>query len=115
MQIDRLWSVVMETAHHHHHLEAYIAHGVVGIFAAVLVLLSLYSWSRRRQVGLLLVSLAFLVFCSKEIFWILSEMYGFNFSETGRFVTDLITVLTDFIMLGFFFLAIVIRPRKKLD
>ena len=114
MQIDRLWSVVLQTGQPTG-TEAYLAHGVVGIFAAVLFLLSLYAWSRRRQVGLLLVSLAFLVFCLKEVFWILSEMYGFNSSETGEFVTDLVTVLSDLIMLGFFYLAIITRPRKQLD
>lgn len=113
MQIDPLSSVVLQTGNSM--AMDYLAHGVVGIFAAVLFSLSLYAWSRRRHVGLQLVSLAFLVFCLKEVFWVLSQMYGLNSSETGELVTDLVTVLTDLLVLGFFFIAIIVRPRKQPD
>ena len=96
-------------------VESYVAHGAVVVVAAVLCSISLYAWSRRRHSGLLLVSLAFFVFCLKEVFWILSTMYGFNTSETGEFITDLISNLTELIALGLFFVAIIRRPRKQLE
>jgi len=109
MQIDRLWSVVLQTGQSTG-MEAYIAHGVVAIFAAVLVLLSLYAWSRRRQVGLLLVSVAFLVFCLKQALWIVSQMY---YSYTSS--VDLTEVILDLLVLVLFFVAIARRPRKQLE
>ena len=90
--------------------DAYLAHGAVAFFAVALFLLSLYAWSRRRHVGLLLVSLAFLLFTLKEVIWILSQMYN-DFSPS----VDLIRTLLDLVLLALFFAAITIRPRKQLE
>jgi len=77
MQIERLWSVALQTGQPAG-AGVYVAHAAVGVFAAVLFSLSLYAWSRRRNVGLLLVSSAFLLFFLKEVLWVLSQMYGFE-------------------------------------
>ena len=114
MGISQVWQVVLQTGQPME-IEAYLAHGVVGIFAALLFLLSLYAWTRRRNVGLHLVSLAFLVFCLKEVFWFLSQTNSFYSTETGELVADLFTVLTDLTVLVLFFTAIIIRPRKQLE
>jgi uncharacterized membrane protein YqjE len=88
-------------------IEVYLAHAAVGCFAVVLFLVSLYAWSRRRNAGLLLVSLAFLVFSLKEVIWTLSQMYNSSM--------DLTRTLLDFVVLGLFFVAITLRPRKQLE
>jgi small-conductance mechanosensitive channel len=108
MQIAYLWSVALQTGQSPG-AEVYLVHAAVGLFAAVLVLLSLYAWSRRRHVGLLLVSSAFLLFSLKEVIWMLSEMYSFSSSA------DLIRTLLDLVVLGLFFVAITLRPRKQLE
>jgi len=114
MQIAYLWSVALQTGNTLG-MGAYAAHGVVGIFAGVLCSLSLYAWFRRRHVGLQLVSLAFFVFCLKEALWFLSQISSFYSTETGELIADLITVLTDLIVLVLFFAAIMLRPRKQLE
>jgi uncharacterized iron-regulated membrane protein len=108
MQIAYLWSIALQTGQPAG-TEAYLAHAAVGIFAVVLCSLSLYAWSRRRNVGLLLVSAAFLLFTLKEVIWVLSQMYNYNSS------IDLIRALLDLVVLGLFFAAITLRPRKQLE
>jgi len=90
-------------------LEVFAAHTLVAFFAFALFLLSLYAWSKLRQVALALVSSAFLMFCLKEVVWLLSEIYDFHS------LVDLITVLIDLIVLALFFVAIGLRPRKQLQ
>ena len=109
MQIAYLWSIALQTGQPVG-IEVYLAHAAVGCFAVVLFSLSLYAWSRRRNAGLLLVSLAFLVFSLKEVLWTLSQMYSFDSS-----ITDLTRTLLDLVVLGLFFVAITLRPRKKLE
>ena len=112
MDVTSLWSTVLQ-AGQPTEIEAYVAHAVVGIFAAALFLLSLYAWSRRRQVGLVLVSLAFLVFSLKEVLWFVSQMFSFYSTEIGELTADMITVLTDLVVLILFFVAITLRSRKQ--
>jgi heme A synthase len=78
-----------------------------GIFALILFTLSLYAWSRRRQPALLIVSLAFLLFFITHVVQIAADVYEFNASM------NLVLVLMDFIILALFFVAIVVRPRRK--
>lgn len=109
MQVDYLWSAALQIAQP---IEAgtYLVHAAVGCFAVVLFSLSLYAWSRRRQVGLILVSSAFLLFTLKEVVWILSQMYGM-FGPS----IDLARTLLDLVVLGLFFVAITLRPRRQLE
>jgi len=88
----------------------YGAHAAVGFFAAVLFSLSLYAWFRRRNVGLILVSTAFLLFALKEVIWVLSQMYN-SFNPS----IDLVRTILDLVVLTLFFAAIMIRPRKQLE
>jgi Na+/phosphate symporter len=108
MVIDYLWSVALQ-ADQFVGLGLFAAHVLVLFFAFGLFLLSLYAWSRRRQVALALVSSAFLLFCLKEVIWLLSEIYNLQAS------VDLITVLMDLVVLALFFVAIAHRPRKQLQ
>ena len=108
MEIDYLWSVALQTGQPAG-IEVYVAHAAVGVFAAILFLLSLYAWSRRRQIGLLLVSSAFLLFCLKEVLWLLAQTYAISSS------VDLIRTLLDLVVLSLFFVAITLRPRKQLE
>jgi ABC-type maltose transport system permease subunit len=87
----------------------YLAHAAVGFFALVLFSLSVYAYSRRRHVGLVLVSSAFLLFTLKEVLWFLSQLYALNSS------IELTRTLVDFVVLGLFFVAITLRPRKQLE
>ena len=75
-----------------------------GVFAFVLFLLSLYAWSRRRQAPLLIVAGAFLLFVLKEIIELLPQQIN---------ALNLILNLIDLVALAAFFVAIVIRPRRK--
>jgi hypothetical protein len=111
MAIDYLWSAALQADQFDQFggLEIFAAHALVAFFAFVLFLLSLYSWSRRRQVALALVSSAFLLFCLKQVVWLLSEIYNFHSS------VDPITVLMDLVVLGLFFVAITLPPRKQLQ
>lgn len=80
-----------------------------GIFALLLFFLSAYAWSRRKQPALLLVSAAFLLFFFKIIIEVLPSVY-----DLREFASwDLLLILIDFIILSLFFVAIVIRPRRK--
>lgn len=76
------------------------------IFALILFSLSLYAWYRRRQPALLVVSVAFLLFFSKTFAEFLLEAYNI----VGL---DLVPIFLDFITLALFFVAIVLRPRRK--
>lgn len=75
-----------------------------GISALVLALLSLYAWSRRRQAPLLIVAGAFFLFVLKEIIELVPQQTN---------ALGLILSVIDFIALAAFFVAIVIRPRRK--
>jgi apolipoprotein N-acyltransferase len=78
-----------------------------GVFALILFSLSLYAWSRRRrQPALAIVSSAFLLFFLKQAIWLLSDAYDFGSIE-------LLLEVFDFVILALFFLAIVLRPRRK--
>jgi hypothetical protein len=107
MEIDYLWSVALQTGQPG--IGEYVAHAAVGVFAVILFLFSLYAWSRRRHVGLLLVSSAFLLFCLKEVLWLLAQTYAISSS------VDLIRTLLDLVVLSLFFVAITLRPRKQLE
>lgn len=74
-----------------------------GIFALVLFAVSLSAWYLRRQVSLVIVALAFLLFFTKTI---IREFLP-QFPEG-----DLVTDLLNFVALTLFFVAIVVRPRK---
>jgi hypothetical protein len=93
---------------------AYLAAGLqigTAIFAVLLLSLSLYAWGRRRQPALIVVSAAFLLFFIKiviEIFPSLDQM-------TGQFPLDLLLVFIDFAILGLFFAALVLKPKRKLE
>jgi len=78
-----------------------------GVFALILFSLSLYAWSRRRQPALLIVSTAFLLFFLKQVVWLLSDVYDFGSLE------PILIIFFDFIVLALFFVAIVLRPRRK--
>jgi hypothetical protein len=80
-----------------------------GIFALLLFFLSIYAWSRRKQPALLLVSAAFLLFFLKIIVEFLPSTYDARQIASW----DLMLILIDFLILALFFLAIVIRPRRK--
>ena len=74
------------------------------IFSLVLFLVTLYAWSRReRQPALLIVSLAFLAYFSKLIIEIL---------PLGELHDELISSVMDFVTLGLFFIALVIKPQR---
>jgi hypothetical protein len=78
-----------------------------GIFALLLFSLSMYAWSRRRQPALAIVSIAFLLFFLRHIIQVLAEMYEFDSAIA------LPLAFVDFIILALFFVAIVIRPKRK--
>ena len=77
-----------------------------GIFAFVLFAVSLSAWYLRRQVSLIIVALAFLMFFTKTV---IRELLP-DFPES-----DLVTDLLNFVALSLFFVAIVVRPRKDPD
>jgi hypothetical protein len=74
-----------------------------GVFALVLFTIYLYAWSRRRQLALIIVATAFLLFFAKTILDILLP------TST---LLDLTREFIDFAALALFFVAIVVRPRK---
>jgi len=78
-----------------------------GTFALLLFSLSMYAWSRRRQPALAIVSIAFLLFFIRHIVQVLAETYEFDSAVA------LPLVFVDFIILALFFVAIVIRPKRK--
>ena len=109
MQITYLWSIALQIGQPVG-MDVYLAHAAVVCFAVALFFVSLYAWSRRRNVGLVLVSAAFLLFTLKEVIWIVSQTYdSFNPS------IDLTRTFLDLIVLGLFFTAFTIRPRKQLE
>ena len=75
-----------------------------GIFALILLSLSIFAWSRRRQTSLVLVSAVFLLFFFKVVLEVLPVV-----GDTLQFVS----VVLDFLILALFFLAIVVKPRIK--
>ena len=74
-----------------------------GIFALVLSSLSLYAWSKRKQLALIIVAAAFLLFFTKTLF-------DFFLPAT---ILDIVRVTIDFVALALFFVAIVVRPRHN--
>jgi len=81
-----------------------------GVFALFLFALSIFAYSRRKQFPLLIVSLAFFLFFLEHLIGLLSEMVEF-YEPSG--VLRLGLIFMDFIILLLFFLAVVIRPRRK--
>ena len=76
-----------------------------GLFTLVLFFLTLYSWTRRgRQPTLLIVSFAFLAFFVKQILELAPLTPG---------GVELISSILDFVTLALFFVALVLRPRRK--
>jgi hypothetical protein len=75
------------------------------VFALVLFAITIYAWNRRgRQLTLLIVSFGFIAFFLKQLIEILplDPLHGELFSSA-----------MDFLTLGFFFFALVIRPQRK--
>jgi hypothetical protein len=77
-----------------------------GVFALILFTISLYAWSKRKQLALIIVATAFLLFFAKTVLDILLP------TST---LLDFSREFIDFAALALFFVAIVIRPRKALD
>ncbi|MGI0092451.1 MAG: hypothetical protein ACREBS_12160 [Nitrososphaerales archaeon] len=78
-----------------------------GIFSLILFVVSLYAWSRRgRQISLLIVAVAFLTFFSKQLIEILpiDELHD-----------ELFSPIMDFVVLGLFFVALVVRPQRRIE
>jgi hypothetical protein len=83
---------------------AFILEAAASVFSLLLFFVTMYAWSRRgRQPTLLIVSIAFLSYFSKILLEILpiSEIHD-----------ELIGSIIDFVTLGLFFLALVVRPRR---
>jgi hypothetical protein len=83
---------------------AFLIEAAASIFSLVLFFVTMFAWSRRgRQPALLIVAIAFLVYFSKLLLEILpiSELHD-----------ELIASIMDFVTLGLFFLAIVVRPQR---
>ncbi|MDG6905899.1 MAG: hypothetical protein JRN20_08955 [Nitrososphaerota archaeon] len=84
---------------------AFIIETASSVFSLLLFFVTLYAWSRRgRQSTLLIVSLAFLVYFSKLLIEII---------PVGELHDELIASIMDFVTLGLFFLALVIRPNRS--
>ena len=111
LQIEYLWSAALQM-HQPVGVEDYVAHAIVAVFALILLSLTLYAWSRRRNFGLLLVSVAFLLFCVKEVMWLLYDYFDFDVAVSQ---VELVRVLLDLVVLALFFAAIIHRPRKQLE
>jgi hypothetical protein len=77
-----------------------------GVFALILFSLSMYAWSRRRQPMLIIVASAFLLYFLKQVIELLAEIYGY---DPGW----LLLVFMDFVILALFFIAIVVKPRRR--
>ena len=77
-----------------------------GIFATILLGLSLYSWRRRRQPALLIIAGVFLLFIVKVGIEVLPEL--------GNFL-EFFMVLLDFLILALIFVAIALRPSRKTE
>ena len=74
-----------------------------GIFALILFTISLYAWSKRKQLSLIIVATAFLLFFAKTVLDILLP------TST---LLELARESIDFAALALFFVAIVVRPRN---
>jgi hypothetical protein len=77
-----------------------------GVFALILFAVSVYAWSKRRQLALIIVATAFLLFFTKTLLDILLQASP---------LLELTRVSIDFATLALFFVAIIVRPRKGLD
>ena len=75
-----------------------------GVFALILFSVSLYSWYRRRQPALVIVSFAFLLFFVKSALDLLPLSWTIN---------EFTRLSLDFVARALFFIAIVVRPRKN--
>lgn len=76
-----------------------------GIFAFALMLLSLYSWSRRRHNSLLIFSLAFLVYFLNIVIDALRPFAGIP--------SELVVAVLNFVVLSLFFIALVIGSGRR--
>jgi len=75
------------------------------LFALVLFGITLYAWNRRgRQITLLLVSFGFVAFFLKQLIEIL---------PLSPLHSELFTASMDFLTLGLFFVALVVRPQRR--
>jgi hypothetical protein len=81
-----------------------------GVFALILFALSLFAWTRRKQPALAIVSLAFFLFFFTHVIEFIDEMGVIQ--EPGG-VLQLALILVDFLILLLFFVAVVIRPKRK--
>jgi|ERR1700730_5711719 hypothetical protein len=75
------------------------------IFALILTIISLYSWTRYRNKSLLLFSFAFFSFFLKVA---IDELIPIS-----AFYSDFLASLLDFVTLSLFFLALIIGVRRK--
>ena len=76
-----------------------------GILSIVLFSVTLYAWARReRQQTLFMLSFAFLACFIRQLGSILL---------VGPLQDELFDSVMDFVILGLFFAALVIRPRRK--
>ena len=78
-----------------------------GIFSLILFAITIFAWLRRgRQTTLLIVAIAFLAFASKQIVEIL---------PLGDMHDELFSSLMDFVVLALFFVALVVRPQRRVN
>src|SRR2546428_13048074 len=75
------------------------------VFSVILFAVSLYAWYLRKQISLVIVALAFLMFFVRTV---IREFFAQIPGE------DFITDFLDFVALTLFFLAVVVSPRKDL-
>jgi len=78
-----------------------------GLFSFVLFVVTLYAWARRsKQPTLIIVSLGFLAFFVKQLVATLPfpPLHG-----------ELFGSVMDFLTLSLFFLALVVRPRRRIS
>jgi hypothetical protein len=76
-----------------------------GIFALILFVVTVYAWKKRgSQRSLLIVSLGFLAFFAKQLVEIL---------PLSDWHSDLFLSAMDFLTLGLFFVALVVRPQRR--
>jgi preprotein translocase subunit YajC len=83
---------------------SFFLEAAASIFSLVLFFVTIYAWSRRqKQPALLIVSIAFLVYFSKLVI---------EFLPIGELHDDLIASMIDFVTLGLFFIALVVKPQR---
>ena len=82
-----------------------------GVFALILFGLSLFAWTRRKQPALLIVSLAFFLFFSTHAIELMDET-GIIQEPSG--ILQLTLIAVDFLILLLFFIAVVVRPKRRL-